>query len=222
MFWSMLVYGLIVGVWEAYHYQQRYVAAELARLNTLRTQLDPHFLFNALNTISAQLEREPRQARKMLEHLGDLLRLSLSSQSRSVISLAEELAFLEHYLAIQKVRFGDSLRVELLISPEVEQALVPSMLLQPLVENAIRHGLAPRAGGGAITVSAERIDDKLHIWILDDGVGLAATRKPDGLGLSITRERIAGLYPHGSSHFSIHSRAEGGTAVNMYFPLRKP
>jgi two-component system LytT family sensor kinase len=222
LFWSMLVYGLIVGVWEAYHYQQRYRAAELARLNSLRTQLDPHFLFNALNTISAQLEREPRQARNMIEHLGDLLRLSLASQGRSVICLAEELAFLEHYLVIQKMRFGDSLRVELLISPEVERALVPSMLLQPLVENAIRHGLAPRAGGGTITVSAERIDDKLHIWILDNGVGLPATQNTAGLGLSITRERIAGLYPHGSSHFSIHSRTEGGTAVKMYFPLRKP
>jgi two-component system, LytTR family, sensor kinase len=222
MFWSMLVYGLIVGVWEAYHYQQRYLASELARLNSLRTQLDPHFLFNALNTISAQLEREPRQARQMIEHLGDLLRLSLSSQRRSVIPLAEELAFLEHYLAIQRIRFGDSLRITLLISPEVDRALVPSMLLQPLVENAIRHGLAPRAGGGTITVSAERIDDKLHIWILDDGVGLSAPPKPDGLGLSITRERIAGLHPHGSSHFSIHPRAEGGTAVKMHFPLRTP
>jgi signal transduction histidine kinase len=219
MFWSMVVYGLIVGVWRAYHYQQRYLAAELARLNSLRMQLDPHFLFNALNTISAQLEREPRQARKMLEHLGDLLRLSLSSQNRSVISLAEELAFLEHYLAIQKARFGASLRVDMRISPEVNHALVPSMLLQPLVENAIRHGLAPRAGGGTVTLSAERLEDELHIRVLDDGVGLPAAVSP-GLGLSITRERIAGLYPEGSSHFSIHPRLEGGTAVEMHFPLR--
>jgi two-component system, LytTR family, sensor kinase len=234
MFWSMLVYGLIVGVWQAYHYQQRYLSAELrmerlernfseARLNGLRMQLDPHFLFNALNTISSQLEREPRLARKMIEHLGDLLRLSLSSQGRSVISLAEELAFLEHYLAIQKVRFGDSLRVATNLSAEVGGALVPSMLLQPLVENAIRHGLAPRAGGGTIILSAERIEDKLHIRVLDDGVGLSAGWSPEnqaGLGLSVTRERIAGLHAEGSSHFSIQPRAEGGTAVEIYFPFR--
>lgn len=234
MFWSMVVYGLIVGVWEAYHYQQRYLSAELrmerlertfseARLNALRTQLDPHFLFNALNTISAQVEREPRLARKMIEHLGDLLRLSLSSQSRSVVPLAEEMAFLEHYLAIQKIRFGDSLRVEIKLSAEVNHALVPSMLLQPLVENAIRHGLAPRTGGGTIILSAERIEDQLHIRVLDDGVGLTVGWTPEnqtGLGLSATRERIAGLHPEGSSSFSIHRRAEGGTAVEMYFPLR--
>jgi len=234
MFWSMLVYGLIVGVWEVYHYQQRYVAAELrmerlernfseARLNSLRMQLDPHFLFNALNTISAQVEREPRLARKMLEHLGDLLRLSLSSQGRAVIALAEELAFLDHYLAIQKIRFGDSLRVQMDISADVNQALVPSMFLQPLVENAIRHGLSPRSGGGTIVISAERAQDKLHISVHDDGVGLPTSwslQNQEGLGLSITRERIAGLHAGGSSHFSIHPRTERGTAVEIYFPLR--
>jgi two-component system LytT family sensor kinase len=234
MFWSMLVYGLIVGVWEAYHYQQRYVSAELrmerlernfsaARLNSLRMQLDPHFLFNALNTISAQVEPEPRLARKMIEHLGDLLRLSLSSHSRPVIALVEELAFLDHYLAIQKMRFGHSLRVEIYVSPEVSRALVPSMFLQPLVENAIRHGLAPRSGGGTIILSAERAGDNLHVRVLDDGVGLPSSWSPHsqgGLGLSVTRERIAGLHPQGSSHFSIHPRAEGGTAVEIYFPLR--
>jgi LytS/YehU family sensor histidine kinase len=194
-----------------------------ARLNGLRMQLDPHFLFNALNTISAQLEREPRLARKMIEHLGDLLRLSLSSQSRSVVPLAEELAFLEHYLAIQKVRFGDSLRVTIQLSPDVHRALVPGMLLQPLVENAIRHGLAPRAGGGTIIVGAERMRDELHITVLDDGVGLPpgwSLENQTGLGLSITRERIAGLYPEGSSYFSVNSRAAGGTAVEIHFPLR--
>jgi two-component system LytT family sensor kinase len=234
MFWSMLVYGLIVGVWEAYHSQQRYVSAELrmerlernfaaARLNGLRMQLDPHFLFNALNTISAQVEREPRLARQMIEHLGDLLRLSLSSQSRPTIALAEELAFLDHYLAIQKIRFGDSLRVQMNISADVNRALVPSMFLQPLVENAIRHGLSPRSGGGTIILSAERAEENLHIWLLDDGVGLPASWSSHdhaGLGLSITRERIAGLHPDGSSHFSIHPRAGGGTAVEICFPLR--
>jgi two-component system LytT family sensor kinase len=234
MFWSVLVYGLIVGVRQVYLYRQRYMSAELrmerlersfaaARLNNLRMQLDPHFIFNALNTISAQLEREPRLARSMIEHLGELLRLSLSSQDRSVIALAEEVAFLDHYLAIQKIRFGTSLRIEIDIAAEVSQALVPGMFIQPLVENAIRHGLAPRAGGGTIVLSAQREGDELHLRVLDDGVGLPADWSPQsqgGLGLSITRERIAGLYPQGASRFSIQPRATGGTEVDIRFPLR--
>ena len=183
--------------------------------------MDPHFLFNALNTISAQVEREPRLARNMIEHLGDLLRLSLATHGKPTIPLQEEVAFLDHYLAIQKIRFGSSLRIEINIAPDVQQALVPSMLLQPLVENAIRHGLSPRAGGGSIVLQARRQDDKLYVGVLDDGVGLAkAPQGGQGLGLSVTRERIAGLHPEGSSGFSIHPRPEGGTAVEISFPLR--
>ncbi len=121
--WNWLIYWLILGAWQAYHYYDRYIASELrlerlekslsqARLNALRMQLDPHFLFNALNTISSQLERDPKLARRMIEHLGDLLRLSLESKDRQEVPLVEEMAFLEHYLAIQKIRFGDHLRIE--------------------------------------------------------------------------------------------------------------
>jgi signal transduction histidine kinase len=233
LFWSMLVYGLIVGVCEAYAYQQRYVSAAMhvqrlernfseARLNALRTQLDPHFLFNALNTISAQLEREPKLARTMIEHLGDLLRLSLAPQSRQEVRLTEELAFLDHYLAIQTIRFGDQLKVNVDVSDEVKSAIVPSMFLQPLVENAIRHGLSPRARGGTITLIAERLGQQLHIQVLDDGVGLPANWQDGsrpGVGLSVTRERIAG-YADGSSRFAIARRHEGGTEVDIRFPLR--
>jgi len=225
MFWTLLVYSLVVGAWRAYRNQLRTERLERsfadARLNNLRMQLDPHFLFNALNTISAQVEREPRLARTMIEHLGDLLRLSLSSQGKPSIALREEIAFLDHYLAIQKIRFGASLRVERNIAPDVVEALVPSLFLQPLVENAIRHGLSPRAGGGTIILTAQRVDDKLHVSVLDDGVGLPqGPQQPGGLGLSVTRERIAGLHPAGSSHFSIGPRPEGGTAVEIAFPLR--
>ena len=236
LFWSLLVYGLIVGVWRAHRYRDQYLSAELrvqrlernfaeARLNGLRMQLDPHFLFNALNTISAHAEREPRLARQMIEHLGDLLRLSLSSQSRPVVTLAEELAFLDHYLAIQKIRFGDRLCVRTEVSADVNQALVPSLFLQPLVENAIRHGLAPRAARGTVIIRAEQAGDMLHVKVLDDGVGLPPVWPPvnaAGLGLSVTHERIAGLYPPGSSHFSIQRRATGGTAVEISFPLQLP
>ncbi|ADW71423.1 sensor histidine kinase [Granulicella tundricola] len=235
MFWSMLVYCLIVGVWEAYRYHERFVSAELqmerlqrnfseARLNSLRMQLDPHFLFNALNTVSSQVEREPKLARKMIEHLGDLLRLSLDSQGVQEISLAEELAFLDHYLAIQKIRFGDALKVEMQIAPEVKDALVPSLFIQPLVENAIRHGISKRARGGVILLSARRFEEALMIQVLDDGVGLPAGWSFDthkGVGLSVTRERFAGLYPDDASHFDVRRRSEGGTEVSMSFPLHK-
>jgi len=228
MFWSMLVYGLIVGVWEAYEYQQRVQRLERsfaeARLNTLRMQLDPHFLFNALNTISAHAEREPKLARQMIEHLGDLLRQSLTSRSRPVVPLAEELACLDHYLAIQKIRFGERLRVQTNMAADLNHALVPSMFLQPLVENAIRHGLAPRATGGTLIVNVERANgDALHVEVLDDGVGLPPVWPPQkqvGLGLAITRERIAGLHAPGSSHFAVQRRAEGGTKVDIVVPLR--
>jgi LytS/YehU family sensor histidine kinase len=233
MFWSMLVYCLIVGVWEAYLYHQRYVSAELqmerlqrnfseARLNALRMQLDPHFLFNALNTVSSQVEREPKLARRMIEHLGDLLRLSLNSQGVHEISLAEELAFLDHYLAIQRIRFGDALKIEMRIAPDVKDALVPSLFIQPLVENAIRHGISKRARGGSIVLSAQRFEERLLIQVLDDGVGLPTGWSFDhhkGVGLSVTRERFAGLYPGNTSQFDVRRRSEGGTEVSISFPL---
>jgi two-component system LytT family sensor kinase len=235
MFWSMLVYCLIVGVWEAYRYHQRFVSAELqmerlqrnfseARLNSLRMQLDPHFLFNALNTVSSQVEREPKLARKMIEHLGDLLRLSLNSQGVQEISLAEELAFLDHYLAIQRIRFGEALKVEMRIAPDVKDAMVPSLFIQPLVENSIRHGISKRARGGSIVLSAQRLEETIVLQVLDDGVGLPAgwsfeTHK--GVGLSVTSERFAGLYPGNTSHFDVRRRSESGTEVTISFPLHR-
>ncbi len=235
MFWSMLVYCLIVGVWEAYLYHDRFVSAELrmerlernfseARLNALRMQLDPHFLFNALNTVSSQVEREPKLARKMIEHLGDLLRLSLASQGHQEVTLAEELAFLDHYLSIQKIRFGESLKVELNIAPNVMDALVPGLFLQPLVENAIRHGISRRARGGVLVLSAHSLHETLTISVLDDGVGLPAGWSFDthkGIGLSVTNERFAGIYPGNESTFMVRPRAEGGTEAFLSMPLRR-
>lgn len=234
--WSWLVYWLIVGAWQVYQYYQRYVAGELrmerlersfseARLNALRMQLDPHFLFNALNTISSQVERDPKLARAMIGHLGDLLRLSLESKERQEVPLAEEIAFLEHYLAIQKIRFGDHLKIEIQIAPEVKYASVPCLLIQPLVENAIRHGTSRRASGGTVIISAQRTGDRLEIRVQDDGVGLPQGWRLEtspGLGLSVTRERIAGLYPDGAGRFSVRSRASGGAEAEAILPLRLP
>jgi LytS/YehU family sensor histidine kinase len=232
--WNWLTYWLILGAWQAYHYCDYYIAGELrlerlekniseARLNALRMQLDPHFLFNALNTISSQVEREPKLARGMIEHLGDLLRLSLESKDRQEVPLAEEMAFLEHYVAIQKIRFGDHLRIETQIAPEVKYASVPSLFVQPLVENAIRHGISRRALGGTVIVSAKRVGSRLDIRVLDDGVGLPAgwtLENSGGLGLSVTRQRVAGLYPDGETCFAVNRRASGGTEVEISLPLR--
>jgi two-component system, LytTR family, sensor kinase len=232
--WSVLVYCLIVGVWQAYLYHQRYLSGELrmerlerrfseARLNALRMQLDPHFLFNALNTISAQVEREPRLARQMIEHLGDLLRLSLENKDRQQVLLMEEMDFLEHYLAIQRIRFGDRLRFETQIAPEVKYALVPSLVVQPLVENAIRHGISSRSAGGTVVVSAQTVQEQLEIRVADDGVGLPpgwTLESGAGTGLSITRERIGGLHPDGASRFAVRRCRNGGTEAVILLPLR--
>lgn len=231
--WSLLVYWMIVGALQAYRYYERYVSSELrlermeksygqARLNALRMQLDPHFLFNALNTISSHVERDPRLTRSMIEHLGDLLRLSLENRDRQEVPLAEELAFLDHYLEIQKIRFGDQLTVDIDVDADVRYASVPSLFLQPLVENAIRHGISRRISGGAVTVNARAVGTNLVIQVEDDGLGLKpgwTLENSSGLGLTVTRERIAGLYPNGHS-FNIRRRPEGGTTVEILLPLR--
>ena len=234
LLWNWVVYWVIFGVLETAQYYQHYLGSELrlerlerrfseARLNALRMQLDPHFLFNALNTISSQVERDPRLARTMIEHLGDLLRLSLDARGRQEMPLAEELAFLDHYIAIQKIRFAENLRIEIQIAPEVKYALVPCLIVQPLVENAIRHGISQRASGGTVTVTAERDRNQARIRVLDDGVGLPpgwALEESSGTGLSVTRERILGLHPNGNSRFSVRAREGGGTEVEISLPLR--
>jgi signal transduction histidine kinase len=232
--WSWLIYWVIAGAIQAYRYYERYMSSELrlerlehsfaeARLNSLRMQLDPHFLFNALNTISSHVERDPKLTRRMIEHLGDLLRLSLECKDKQEVPLVEEMAFLEHYLAIQKIRFGDQLRFQTQIAPEVRFALVPAFFIQPLVENAIRHGISRRAAGGTVTVKAAAVDGSLNVSVLDNGVGLPldwSIETSAGLGLSITRERIAGLHPNGASRFVVYNRDTGGTAVDVSLPLR--
>jgi two-component system LytT family sensor kinase len=231
--WSSIIYWMIVGGLQAYRYYGRYISSELrlermeksygqARLNALRMQLDPHFLFNALNTISSHVERDPRLTRSMIEHLGDLLRMSLETKDRQEVPLAEELAFLGHYLEIQKIRFGDQLEVNIDVAPEVRYASVPSLFLQPLVENAIRHGISRRAAGGTVTVTAQQVGQNLSIKVEDDGAGLPPSwslERSAGLGLSVTRERLGGLYP-GEFSFVVRRRPDCGTAVEILLPLR--
>jgi two-component system, LytTR family, sensor kinase len=232
LLWDIAVYFLIVGLWEAYHYHQRYTDAQLrverleksmseARLRALRMQLDPHFLFNALNTISAEVGQDPKLARSMIENLGDLLRLSLEDGRRQETSLRDELDFLDRYLAIQRIRFGEKLRIDFDIDEEAAGAAVPSLVIQPLVENAIRHGISPRSRGGTVTVVARRAAGRLEIGIRDDGIGLPADwpQSKSGLGLSVTRERIEALH-NGSAKMTVGRIASGGTEVTLSFPFR--
>jgi signal transduction histidine kinase len=230
--WQLIIYWSILGAYRAVHYHSRYRertlrAAELeasltrSQLQVLRMQLEPHFLFNALNTISAHVESDPRLARRMLEELGELLRLSLESHAHQEVRLSEELCFLDRYLAIQRARFEERLRVDLEVAPETLEARVPSLLLQPLVENAIRHGLSHRTGGGTLRVAAEREGGELRITIADDGVGLPEAEAPDrttGLGLTITQQRLERLYPGHRPRLEIHNGRNAGVVVEIAIP----
>jgi LytS/YehU family sensor histidine kinase len=158
----------------------------------------------------------------MIEHLGDLLRLSLEINQQQHVPLVDELAFLDHYLAIQRIRFGDRLRFEQSIDEQARYAMVPSMTIQPLVENAIRHGISRRGSGGLVRVVAQCRDGELWIRVEDDGVGLPADwkqRPAEGLGLSVTRQRLDGFYPEGRSAFEVRPRDGGGVEVELRIPL---
>ncbi len=230
--WNAQVYWLIVGGWLAWDYYRESRNRELkatqlekllaeARLQTLQTQLQPHFLFNALNTISAFVERNPKGARRMIEHLGDLLRFSLDRTSRQETTLQEELAALDHYLAIQRVRFEDHLKVSVAVEPETLRAAVPGLILQPLVENAIRHGATQRSS--SIEVSAWRDNGSLHLRVLDDGPGLPPSwqlAERAGIGLSNTQQRLAQLYP-AAHRFSVHQAPGGGVVAEVVIPYHE-
>jgi len=194
-----------------------------SRLDALRTQLHPHFLFNALNAISAHVERDPRTARWMLERLGSLLRMSLEHAREQEMPLERELAFIECYMDLQKIRFEDRLALMTKIDPDVMSALVPSLILQPLVENAVRHGIASGAAAGRIEIQAWRDQNSLLLTVHDDGPGLPADWDPDhgfGVGLSNTRERLHNLYG-ASQRFEIVGNPGGGVQVTLTMPFRR-
>lgn len=230
--WEMMTYWTIVGVGHAlrYHYQVR--AKELraaqmetrlveAQLNTLQRQMQPHFLFNTLNTISALMHRDVEAADAMIARLSDLLRMSLQRVGVQEVALSEELDFLSKYLEIEQTRFRDRLSVVFDIQADTLDALVPNLLLQPLVENAIKHGIGPRPTPGRIAVRARRVGAMLELDVQDNGVGLSAARLTDfnrGVGLSNTRSRLEHLY--GSLHrFEFRQPAEGGLLVLIAIPM---
>jgi len=195
--------------------------ADSARLRALQSQLNPHFLFNALNGI-ATLIREGDRARAAdtVDTLSDFLRLTLQKLDSPEIPVREELVFVEQYLRIQRLRFGSSLRATVDADPETYDALVPTLILQPLVENAVRHGVLARAQGGALSVLIRRCDEVLVITVEDDGPGLEGA-KPYGVGFKNSAERLAALYGD-DAHMSVGARPHGrGFVVVVFLPFRK-
>jgi len=230
--WEMMTYWTIVGVGTALRYMHEARARELnavqletrlveARLHTLQRQMQPHFLFNTLNTISALMHRDVNAADEMIARLSDLLRMSLERVGVQEVPLKEELDFLSKYLEIEQTRFRDRLTVVFDVQADTLHALVPNLLLQPLVENAIKHGIGPRPTPGQIAVRARCNGAMLELDVQDNGVGLSAARLTDfnrGVGLSNTRSRLDHLY--GSLHrFEFRQPAEGGLLVCIAIPM---
>jgi sensor histidine kinase YesM len=238
VYWDLLIYAVIAGVVVArdyaaqvrQHERETYrltiEAAELqrhlaeARLHSLRSQLQPHFLFNALNTISALTEIDPKTARRLMEQLGQLLRASLRHATTPLVTLAEELTFLDDYLAIESVRFEDRITVSVRADDDALDASVPSFLLQPLVENAIRHGVGPRLSGGHIDVIATREDSRLRLRVRDNGLGLPPDwrlRRDAGVGLRNVAARLEQLYPERHA-FHVTPNETGGVEIQLDLP----
>ena len=231
--WSVFMYFTVLGCVHAFRYfvearEQELQASRLtaqlaeARLGALRMQLNPHFLFNSLNALLVLVrDGNQRDAARVLELLGDVLRLALRSTQPNEVPLSEELTFIEQYLAIEQVRFSDRLDVHWRIDEAAREALVPGFVLQPLVENAIKHGVAKRADAGRIEIAARVSANRLELSVRDDGVGFASpAQAEEGVGLSNTRERLRTMYGAQAS-LVLNSPAEGGAEVVLNLPLRK-
>jgi len=230
--WLLMTYLFLIGVAYALAYRRESEARALnasqletrlieAQLQSLQRQLHPHFLFNTLNTISGLIRTDPDGADKMIDRLGDLLRMTLHKSNIQEVPLKEELDVLQKYVEIEQTRFGSRLNVEMHVPPEVLDAQVPSLLLQPLVENAIRHGIAPNARPGWIGIDAAREDDELVLQIRDSGDGLPPDRLMAlnrGVGLDNTRSRLEHLY-HARYSFTF-SNLERGFCVTIRIPFQ--
>jgi signal transduction histidine kinase len=230
--WEMMTYWAIVLLSHALRYygearnralRESQLETHLveAQLQALQRQLQPHFLFNTLNTISALMHRNVDAADNMIAKLSDLLRISLQNVGVQEVTLKQELDFLSKYLEIEQTRFRDRLTVVFDVHPDTLDALVPNLMLQPLVENAIKHGIGPKPAPGRIEIRTRRAGSLLELEVRDNGVGLSAARLSDfnrGVGLANTRSRLQHLY--GSSHrFEFRQPATGGLSVLIAIPL---
>lgn len=230
------IYMLIALASYAFSYYRRYRESQLrtfqleaqlsqAQLQALKMQLHPHFLFNTLHSISALLNKDPESARKMITRLGDFLRLTLENSGSQEVTLEQEMTFLRCYLEIERVRFQDRLVTRVDVPELTLDAKVPNLILQPIVENAIRHGIAPRSTPGLIEIDAERRNSTLRIQVRDNGPGLPNHRTSEimfkkGLGLANTEKRLEQLY--GAAHlFDLSDHPEGGLVVTLEIPFHK-
>ncbi len=230
---ELLAYGLLAGGTWALELRRRLLARETqaaqlqarlsqARMDALASQLRPHFLFNTLNAISVLMHRDPAAADRMLTGLSELLRASLRAPSSHEIPLGEEVALLDRYVEIMRARYGPRLVVSRDVPPALAEARVPSFVLQPLVENALEHGVARRAGAGRVEVAAEADGGTLRLTVTDDGPGLAPARATDGsegVGLGNTRLRLEQLYGT-EGRLSLEPAPGGGTRAVVEIPLR--
>jgi LytS/YehU family sensor histidine kinase len=231
-FLDTMVYVMVVGVVLAIDLRRKLRAQELAgarlhadlakaELDALRVQLHPHFLFNTLNAISMLVRKgEGETAVRMISGLSDLLRLALATAGQQEVPLRQELDFLERYLCLQQIRFPDRLKFHMRIDPDTLEAKVPSLVLQPLAENAVRHGIAPSIAGGSVEVAAMREGQELVLRVRDTGVGLGpGAESPGGVGLRNVRARLQHLYP-GQHRFRVSNRVEGGVESLLAIPFR--
>jgi len=195
-----------------------------ARLAMLQAKLNPHFLFNTLNSITHFVRESPQQAEDMIASLSELLRSVLANADQREVSLATEMSFIDSYLAIQQIRFGERLQVTREVDPNALVAAVPTLLLQPLVENAVIHGIAPQRAGGKLAIKVMRREERLRIEIADTGVGLEAPRSvrhsSSGLGLGVTRERLRSLYQTRHT-FTLGPNAGGGALAVIDIPYHE-
>lgn len=223
-----LFYLVQFGIFHAYAYyrdlqQQRIREAQLrelalkSELSALKAQLNPHFLYNVFNTISASVPPAQERTRELLAELADLFRYQLQASKSDVVSVRDEIAFVKKYLDLEKARFGDRLRVCFDIADEVLDNAIPPMLLQPLVENSVRHGIASLIDGGEVRVGIHRQNGHLHVEVSDTGVGMnGSTANGTGVGLANTRMRLAKMY---DSELQISSVQPQGVRVQFEIPV---
>jgi two-component system, LytTR family, sensor kinase len=230
---DVVMYGFICGICAFLHSQMQTQQALIqkleverqltqAQLKALQMQLEPHFLFNTLNALASLVAQgRNREATKTLAHLDTILRTTLRRRAPEKVPFAEELRVIESYLAIQKVRFTDRLQVRIEATEEAMEGLVPCFLLQPIIENAIQHGIAPRAAGGLIETTVKRVEGNLWMQVRDNGCGANGSgTKGYGIGMQNTRERLAHFYPD-AHQFQALAPASGGYEVTIQIPYER-
>lgn len=234
-FTGLLTYVVLIGSYYAYDYYQKYQARDTrakqlegmlaqAELQNLKMQLQPHFLFNTLHTISILMNKDTESANRMLIQLSDLLRMTLENVSKQEVPLKEELEFLRGYLEIEQTRFRERLQVNIRVDPEIIDAYVPSFILQPLVENAIRHGVVRLQTPGFVEITGRRFNGMVLLEVKDNGSGIILNEEGvmnEGIGLSTIRERLVQLYGEEQQLQVQNIPNDGGVSATVLLPLRK-